>query len=48
MHHPEMVKGLLADSSEAVTSMPEGFRKHIAPERERLTRVIKLAGIRGE
>lgn len=38
----------LADGSEAVTSAPEEFRYHIATEREKLTRVIKLPGMRGE
>ncbi len=48
MHHPEVVKRLLADGSEAATSTPAQFRAHIAEEREKWTKVIRNAGIRAQ
>ena len=46
MSHPEVVKRLLADGSDAATSTPDQFRAHIAEERDKWTRVIRNAGIR--
>ena len=46
MHHPDVVKRLLADGSDAATSTPDEFRKHIAEERDKWTRVIRNANIR--
>lgn len=46
MTHPEVVKRLAADGSDAVTSTPEQFRAHIADERDKWTKVIRNAGIR--
>ncbi len=46
MNHAEVVKRLLADGSDAATSTPEEFRKHIAEERDKWTRVIRNANIR--
>ena len=46
MHHPDVVKRLLADGSDAATSTPEEFRKHVTEERDKWTRVIRNANIR--
>ncbi len=46
MNHAEVLKRLLADGSDAATSTPEEFRKHIAEERDKWTRVIRNANIR--
>jgi tripartite-type tricarboxylate transporter receptor subunit TctC len=48
MHHPEVLKRLASDGSEAATSTPAEFRKHIAEEREKWTRVIRNAGIKAQ
>jgi tripartite-type tricarboxylate transporter receptor subunit TctC len=48
VRHPEMVKRLRADGSEAVSSSPDEFRAVIAAEREKWSRVIKEAGIKPE
>jgi tripartite-type tricarboxylate transporter receptor subunit TctC len=48
MRHPEMVKRLRADGSEAVSGTPEEFRALLIAERERWGRVIRDAGIRPE
>ena len=47
LRQPEMMKRLVADGSEAVGSSPEELRSHIAQEREKWTKVIKAAGIKG-
>lgn len=46
MMHPDVVRRLQTDGSEAVTNTPEQFRAHIAAEREKWTRVIRSAGIK--
>lgn len=46
MHHPDVVKRLQADGSEAATSTPAPFRVHIAEERDKWTKVIRNANIR--
>ncbi len=46
MHHPDVAKRLLADGSDAATSTPEEFRKHVAEERDKWARVIRNANIR--
>jgi len=46
MHHPDVVKRLQADGSEAATSTPAQFRVHIAEERDKWTKVIRNANIR--
>ncbi len=46
MHHPDVVKRLQADGSEAATSTPTQFRAHIAEERDKWTKVIRNANIR--
>ena len=48
MHHPEVVKRLAADGSDPATSTPAEFRKHIADERDKWTRVIRNAGIKAQ
>ena len=48
VRHPDMVKRLRADGSEAVSSTPDEFRAIIIAEREKWTRVIKEAGIKPE
>ena len=48
MRHPDMVKRLRAEGSEAVWSTPEEFRSLIVAEREKWARVIKDAGIKAE
>ena len=48
MSHPEVVKRLLADGSEGATSTPADFRKHIAEERDKWTKVIRNAGIKAQ
>jgi len=48
MRHPDMVKRLRADGSEAVANSPEEFRAIIVAEREKWSRVIKEAGIKVE
>jgi tripartite-type tricarboxylate transporter receptor subunit TctC len=48
MQHPDMMKRLIADGSEAVGSAPEAFRQHLTAERSQWARVIKQAGIRGQ
>ena len=47
LKQPEMMKRLVADGSEAVGSSPEELRSLIAAEREKWTKVIKAAGIKG-
>ena len=47
LRQPEMMKRLVADGSEAVGSSPEELRAHIAAERDKWTKVIKAAGIKG-
>jgi tripartite-type tricarboxylate transporter receptor subunit TctC len=46
MSHPEVVKRLQGDGSEAATSTPAQFRAHIAEERDKWTKVIRNANIR--
>jgi tripartite-type tricarboxylate transporter receptor subunit TctC len=46
MNSPEVVKRLQNDGSDAATSTPEEFRKHITEERDKWTRVIRNANIR--
>jgi len=48
MKQPEMAKRLVADGSEAVGGSPEELRTHIAAERDKWTKLIKQAGIRGQ
>ena len=48
MHHPEVIKRLAADGSDPATSTPAQFRKHIAEERDKWTRVIRNAGIKAQ
>ena len=48
MRHPDMVKRLRAEGSEAISSTPEEFRALIVSEREKWARVIKEAGIKPE
>lgn len=48
IRHPDMAKRLVADGSEAIGGSPDEFRAHIVAERDKLGRVIKLAGIRGQ
>ena len=48
VRHPDMVKRLRAEGSEAVASTPSELRAVIAADREKWTRVIKDAGIRLE
>jgi tripartite-type tricarboxylate transporter receptor subunit TctC len=48
MHHPEVIKRLAADGSDPATSTPAEFRKHIAEERDKWTRVIRNAGIKAQ
>jgi tripartite-type tricarboxylate transporter receptor subunit TctC len=47
LRQPEMMKRLVADGSEAVGGTPEELRALIAAERDKWTKVIKTAGIRG-
>jgi len=47
VHAAEMKKRLIADGSEGVGTNPAEFTAHIRAERERWSRVIKQAGIRG-
>lgn len=46
MHHPDVVKRLQADGSDAATSTPAQFRAHIAEERDKWAKVIRNANIR--
>jgi tripartite-type tricarboxylate transporter receptor subunit TctC len=48
VRHPDMVKRLRAEGSEAVASTPSELRAVIATDREKWSRVIKEAGIRVE
>jgi tripartite-type tricarboxylate transporter receptor subunit TctC len=48
VRHPDMVKRLRAEGSEAVTSSPGELRAVIAADRDKWSRVIKEAGIRVE
>ena len=48
MNSPEVVKRLQNDGSDAATSTPEEFRKHITEERDKWTRVIRNAGIKAQ
>ena len=48
MHHPDVIKRLAADGSDPATSTPAEFRKHIAEERDKWTRVIRNAGIKAQ
>jgi tripartite-type tricarboxylate transporter receptor subunit TctC len=48
MHLPDVVKRLIAEGSEAVTSSPQAFAAHIRAEHKQWSRVIKQAGIRGQ
>lgn len=47
MQSPEMMKSLLAEGSEAVSGTTAEFVEHMKAENEKWTRVIKVAGIRG-
>ena len=47
LRQPEMMKRLVADGSEAVGSTPEELRALIAAERDKWSKVIKAAGIKG-
>ena len=47
MQSPEMMKSLLAEGSEAVSGTTAEFVAHMKAENEKWTRVIKVAGIRG-
>ena len=46
MHHPDVVKRLQADGSDAATSTPAQFRAHIAEEPDKWAKVIRNANIR--
>jgi len=48
MHLPDVRKRLIAEGSEAVGTSPREFADHIRRERERWTKVIQQAGIRGK
>jgi tripartite-type tricarboxylate transporter receptor subunit TctC len=48
LQSPEMTKRLAAEGSEGVSSSPSEFAAYIRAEKERWSRVIKQAGIRGE
>ena len=48
VRHPDMVKRLRAEGSEAVANSPGEMRAMIVADREKWTRVIKEAGIRVE
>jgi len=48
MKQPDMAKRLIADGSEAVTGSPEELRAHLAAERDKWTKLLKQAGIRGQ
>ena len=48
MQSPDVVKRLVAEGSEAVTTSPPEFAAHIRAERDQWSRVIKEAGIRGQ
>jgi tripartite-type tricarboxylate transporter receptor subunit TctC len=48
IRHPDIVKRLIADGSEAIGSTPDEFRTHIAAEREKWARVIRDRGIRAQ
>lgn len=48
VRHPDMVKRLRAEGSEAVANSPTEMRALIAADREKWTRLIKEAGIRAE
>ena len=48
MHLPDVRKRLIAEGSEAVGNSPREFADHIRRERERWTRVIQQADIRGK
>ncbi|MGQ0749964.1 MAG: Bug family tripartite tricarboxylate transporter substrate binding protein [Betaproteobacteria bacterium] len=48
MRSPDVVKRLVAEGSEAVTTSPAAFAAHIRAEHEQWSRVIKQAGIRGQ
>lgn len=47
MQSPEVMKSLVAEGSEAVSSSPAEFAAHIRAENEQWSRVVKSAGIRG-
>lgn len=47
MHRPDVMKRLVAEGSSAVGSTPAEFAARLRAERERWTKVIKEAGIRG-
>ncbi len=48
MHHPDVIKRLQADGSDAATSTPAQFSVHIAEEREKWGKVIRHAGIKAQ
>ena len=48
MHHPEVLKRLAADGSDAATSTPAQFRAHIQEERDKWGKVIRNAGIKAQ
>lgn len=48
LQHPEMVKRLRADGSDAVSSTPDQFRALLVAEKEKWARVLKQAGIKPE
>jgi tripartite-type tricarboxylate transporter receptor subunit TctC len=48
MQSPDVVKRIVAEGSEAVTTSPPAFAAHIRAEHERWSRVIKQAGIQGQ
>lgn len=48
MKQPDMAKRLLADGSEAVGSSPAELRALIAAERDKWTKLIKQAGLKGQ
>ena len=47
MQSPDMMKSLLAEGSEGVSSSPSEFAAHIKAENEQWGRVVKTAGIKG-
>jgi tripartite-type tricarboxylate transporter receptor subunit TctC len=48
MQSPDMMKRLIAEGSEAVSSSPQEFAAHIRAEHNQWSKVIKQAGIRGQ
>jgi tripartite-type tricarboxylate transporter receptor subunit TctC len=48
MQSPDMMKSLLAEGSEAVSSSPAQFAAHIKAEHEQWRRVVKAAGIQAQ